>query len=81
MHNNKSPNDAYDFSKLFVFSSIWYALQPSNLLHELGKGSAKKLFLGIDPAGYKALDQQSNAARVPKTVKVFAEKNHIQGLC
>jgi hypothetical protein len=36
---HKKPNDDYgyssDFSKLYVFGSICYALQPSKFLHEL----------------------------------------------
>ena len=39
LDNHKNPNDAYedssDFSKLYVFGSICYALQPSRLLHKL----------------------------------------------
>jgi hypothetical protein len=56
LDNHKSLNDAYgessDFSKLYVFGRIWYAPQPSKLLHELQERSAKRLSLGIDPAGY-----------------------------
>jgi hypothetical protein len=49
LDNHKSPNDAYgdscDFSKLYVYGSICYALQPSKLLHKLEERSAKGLFL------------------------------------
>jgi len=62
LDNQKSPNDAFgnssNFSKLYVFGSICYALQSSKLLHKLEERSAKGLFLGIDPAGYKVLDLQ-----------------------
>jgi hypothetical protein len=44
--------DSSDFSKLYVFGSICYALQPSKLPHKLEERSAKGLFLGVDPAGY-----------------------------
>jgi transposase InsO family protein len=66
LDNHKSPNDAYgdssDFSKLYLFRSICYALQPSKLLHRLEERSAKGLFLEIDHAGYKVLDLQSKVA-------------------
>jgi hypothetical protein len=91
LDNYMTPNDAYgdssDFSKLYVFGSICYALQPSKLLHKLEKRSAKGLFLGIDPAGYKVLDLQSKVAHVPRTVNVFdckflsTEENQIHGVC
>ena len=58
-----------DFSKLYVFGSICYALQPPKLLHQLEERSAKGLFLGIDPAGYKLLDLQSKVAYIARTVK------------
>ena len=78
LDNHKNPNDAYedssDFSKLYVFGSICYALQSSKLLHKLEERSAKVLFLGIDPAGYKVLDLQSKVAYVARTVKVFDGK-------
>ena len=57
--------------KLYVFGSICYALQPSKLLQKLEERSAKGLFLGVDPAGYKVLDLQSKVAYVARTVKVF----------
>jgi len=91
LDNHKSPNDAYgvssDFSKLYVFVSICYALQPSKLLNNLEERSAKGLFLGVDSAGYKVLDLQSKVAYVARTVKVFdgkflsKEENQIHGLC
>jgi len=75
LDNHKSPNDAYgdssDFLKLYVLGSIYYALQPSKLLHKLENRSVKGLFLGIDPAGYKVLELQSKVAYVARTVKVF----------
>jgi len=64
---------------------ICYALQPSKLLHKLEERSAKGLFLGIDPVGYKVLDLQSKVAYVTRTV-VFdgkflsTEENQIHGL-
>jgi hypothetical protein len=91
LDNHKSPNNAFgdssDFSKLYVFDSICYALQPSKLLHKLEERSAKGLFLGIDPAGYKVLDLESKVAFVAITVKVFdgkflsTEENQIHGFC
>jgi len=55
LDNHKSPNDAYgdssDFSKPYVFGSICFALEPSQLLYKLKKRSEKGLFLEIDPAG------------------------------
>jgi hypothetical protein len=78
LDNHNSPNDAYgdssDFSKLYVFGSICYGPQPSKLLHKLEERSAKELFLGIDPAGYKILDLQSKVAYVARTVKVIDGK-------
>ena len=60
LDKHKRPNDAYgdssDFSKLYVFGTICYALQSLKLLHNLEERSAKGLFLGIDPAGYKVLN-------------------------
>jgi hypothetical protein len=91
LDNHKRPNDVYgdssDFSKFYVFGSICYALQPSKLLHKLEERSAKGLFLGIDPAGYKVLDLQSKVAYVAKTMTAFdgkflsTEENQIHGLC
>ena len=91
LDNQQSPNDGYgdasDFSKLYVFASICYALQASKLLHKLEERSPKGLFLGIDPAEYKVLDLQSKVAYVARTVKVFdgkflsTEENQIHGLC
>ena len=90
LDNHKSPNDAYgdssDFSKLYVFCSIRYALQPSKLLQMLEQRSAQGCFLGIDPAGYKVLDVQSKVAYVARSVMVFdgkflsTEENQIHGL-
>jgi hypothetical protein len=84
----KSPNDAYgdssDFSKLYVFGTICYALQPSKILEER---SAEGLFIGIDPGGYKVLDLKAKVAYVPRTEKAFdgkflsTEENQIQGVC
>jgi len=91
LDNHKSPNDVYgdscNFSKLYVFGSICYALQPSKLLHKLEEKSTKTLFLVIDPAGYQVLDLQSKVAYVSRTVKVFdgkflsTKENQIPGLC
>jgi len=91
LDSNKSPNDAYgdsyDFSKLHVFGTISYALQPSKILHKLEERSAKWLFLGIDPAGVKALDLQNKVACIAKTVTsldgkfLSTEENQIQGVC
>jgi hypothetical protein len=57
LDNHKSPSNAYedssDFSELYVFGSICCPLRPWKLLHKLEERSAKGLFLGIDPAGYK----------------------------
>ena len=78
LDNHKSPSnpygDSFDFLRLYVFGSIFYALQPSKLLDMLEERSAKELFLGIDPAGYKVLDLQSKVAYVARTVKVFDGK-------
>jgi hypothetical protein len=53
LDNHKSPNGAYgdssDFSNLYVFGSIYYALQPSKLLHKLEERPPKGIFPGIDP--------------------------------
>jgi hypothetical protein len=91
LDNHKSPSnpygDSFDFLRLYVFGSIFYALQPSKLLDMLEERSAKELFLGIDPAGYKVLDLQSKVAYVARTVKRFdgkfisEEENQIHGLC
>ena len=43
----------------------------SKLLLLLEERSAKGIFLGIYPAGYKVLNLQSKVAYVPRTVKVF----------
>jgi hypothetical protein len=49
LDNHKSPNDAdgdsSDFSNLYVFGSICYALQPSKLLHNLEEKLEKDSFL------------------------------------
>ena len=82
LDNHKSPNDAYgdssDFSKPYIFGSICYALQPSKLLHKLEERSAKGIFLGVDYAGYKVLDLQSNVAYVARTLKVSKEENRLK---
>jgi hypothetical protein len=51
-----------------------YTLEPSKLLHKLEESSAKRLFLGIDHAGYKVLDFESKVAYVARTVKIFDVK-------
>jgi len=70
LDNHKSPNDAYgdlsDFSKLYVFGSICYDLQPSKLLHNLEARSTKGLFLGIDPACFKVLNLQRKSCLCSK---------------
>ena len=48
------------FLQLNVFGSIRHTLQASQLLHELEDRSAKRLSVGIDPAGYKGWDLRSN---------------------
>ena len=55
LDNHKSPNDAYGDSSDF-----------SKLLHKLEERSAKGLFLGVDPSGYKVLDLQSKVAYVAR---------------
>jgi hypothetical protein len=76
-----------DFWKLYVFGSICYALRPSQLLHKLEEVSAKRLFLGIDPADQKVFELQNKAAYVARTVKVLdgkffsTQENHIHRLC
>ena len=61
-----------------VVCSICYALQPSKLLHKLEERSAKGIFLGVDYAGYKVLDLQSNVAYVARTLKVSKEENRLK---
>ena len=68
-------------------SSVVFVMLFNQLLHELEARSAKGLFLGINPAGYKVLDLQSKVAYVAGTVKVFdgkflsTEENQILVLC
>jgi len=54
LNYHKSPNDAYgdssDFSNLYVFGTIYDALQPSKLLHKLEERPPKGLFPAIDPS-------------------------------
>ena len=77
LDNDNSRNDAYgdssDFSKLYVFGSICFALQPSRLLLSWSKNQQKDSCLELIHLAAKFITQ-SKIAYVARAVRVFDGK-------